>query len=309
MSTTTPTTPHHFQDRIKRERALNASSLPHQIRRYPGVDSLTCEMQGNAVRLKYDSLGGLGGGKRNAITGFTKRSAKNLADKLASLEEQEIQFITLTYPPEEVSEDPSVWKDQLELFFQRMRYDFPDFSLLWRLEKQGNGSPHFHCLAFNVSLRHEHEKTCKFNAAIVRHWQEITSTRTLPNVQLLQNRIGAYLYICGHSAKSNQVWTDRHVGRYWGILGRQEVRFAELFSGEPSVRVLRFLRRYWHSHETSRLNWLANRGRKGKRRKLNFQGKYFFRIPVSFLLDQAGIPPEERVSDCCRTSEISCGGI
>jgi hypothetical protein len=294
----TPQIPSPQKAEILKNRPQNAH--PYHIRKTLGLDSLEkSESQGHAFRFSWEKIPQgerlYKQEKRQAISRFSNASKKRLADLLAGLAEQEIHFLTLTYPPECVSKDPAIWKDDLEKFYKRMDRLYPEISFIWRLEKQQNGNPHYHILVFNVPIANEVRMTQVMSlVTFLGHasdaWQEISNNRTLPHFQPLENKIGAYLYVCGHAGKANQVWEGVKVGRYWGIKGKATLQQAPISGGLPSVQVLRLLRKYWKSQETSRLAWLRSRGRKGKRRKFTASGKYFFRIPVQIILEKSRIP-------------------
>ncbi len=93
-------------------------------------------------------------GKREAITQFTAKSRKALLCLMASLviEEGKLPlFITLTYPCRWPAE-PETWKRHLDLFGQWIRYHHKTASIIWKLEPQERGTPHYHLMVFGISF-------------------------------------------------------------------------------------------------------------------------------------------------------------
>jgi hypothetical protein len=60
------------------------------------------------------------------------------------------KFMTLTYPGTWAA-DPARWKADLDNFGLRVTRRWPGASIIWRLEFQKRGAPHFHCLVFGVA--------------------------------------------------------------------------------------------------------------------------------------------------------------
>lgn len=87
--------------------------------------------------------------------GFSRGSRRRLLFRLSELKRQALTralFVTLTYPAS-YSPDPEVWKENLELWWLRLRRKYPGASCIWRLEEQpGRGAPHFHLLVFGVGF-------------------------------------------------------------------------------------------------------------------------------------------------------------
>lgn len=90
------------------------------------------------------------GGIRSPITGFSKASRRRLKRKLVALDfrKDHWHFITLTYPGE-FGYDPERWKSHLNAFRSALLRDWGEIfrGLIWRLEQQDRGAPHYHMLS------------------------------------------------------------------------------------------------------------------------------------------------------------------
>jgi hypothetical protein len=90
--------------------------------------------------------------RRGTIAGFSASSRRRLMDLTASINRTKCglpKFMTLTYPGV-WSPDAARWKVDLDSFGKRLVRRWPSASMIWRLEFQKRGAPHFHCLVFGV---------------------------------------------------------------------------------------------------------------------------------------------------------------
>jgi hypothetical protein len=93
-------------------------------------------------------------GIRGKIRGFSRVSRNNLLGLLASINRRafrafkgRIISVGLTYPTQ-YPEDPKVCKGHLEAFLKRLKREFGDFAMFWRMGIQKRGAWHFHLLLF-----------------------------------------------------------------------------------------------------------------------------------------------------------------
>lgn len=92
-----------------------------------------------------------GGGIRGKVGLFSRQSKKRLMDLLSTLDKQEKPlFLTLTYPAEWAN-DSKVWKKDLENFCKRMTRKYSKSSLIWKLEPQKRGAPHYHLMVWGLT--------------------------------------------------------------------------------------------------------------------------------------------------------------
>jgi hypothetical protein len=114
--------------------------------------SLTVALGGEYARLRMAGAKQSGGGCRGPICGFSRASRRRLLDLVNQVDRRCITsmlFVTLTYPSE-FPESWQVWKAHLKAMIMRLRRRYPGIKLLWRLEFQQRGAPHFHILVLNV---------------------------------------------------------------------------------------------------------------------------------------------------------------
>src|SRR5919112_5624107 len=93
-------------------------------------------------------------GVRRKISGFSRKSRRNLLGRMASINrtafrayEGHLISIGLTYPSE-YPEDPKLCKRHLEALRKRLKRTYGEFSAFWRLGIQKRGTWHFHLLLF-----------------------------------------------------------------------------------------------------------------------------------------------------------------
>lgn len=89
-------------------------------------------------------------GDRREITGFSDASRHRCLKFMNSvnrtvIEATRVWFVTLTYP-KVWDDDPQVWKKQLKAFRKRLERAFGRMGVVWKLEPQKRGAPHFHLL-------------------------------------------------------------------------------------------------------------------------------------------------------------------
>jgi len=170
----------------------------------------------------------VGGGKRSAISGFSRNSRRRLMYKIAGIRRDAKLpcFVTLTYP----NEFPTVAraKRDLKVFLQRLKYKFPEASGIWKLEPQERGAPHYHCLIWGVA-----EGILLDWVAFT--WYEMSGQQdrnhllfhlgllpgSKPCVSQVRSWRGVWAYASKYLGKTFEIagWTDQWTGRFWGCWG------------------------------------------------------------------------------------------
>ena len=131
-------------------------------------------------------------------------------------------FVTLTYPAR-WDPDPERWKRDLHAWVRRLLRRYPHASVIWRLEFQERGAPHFHLLVFGV----------EFIPArwVSRTWAEVVGSgdprheRAGTRVERVRSWRGVMRYASKYLAKPQEGptgWT----GRVWGVYGRANLPLA-----------------------------------------------------------------------------------
>lgn len=90
------------------------------------------------------------GSTRGRICGFSAAARRRLLEFMASIDRAatlpaQMWMLTLTYPGV-WSGDPIIWKKHLDNFLLRLRRAWGDLGLVWKLEFQRRGAPHFHII-------------------------------------------------------------------------------------------------------------------------------------------------------------------
>jgi len=175
------------------------------------------------------------GGKRGMIKGFSFASRRRLMQTIARirLDADLPNFVTLTYPKEFPS--PIESKKHLEVFIKRLLRAFPDIGLIWKLEPQERGAPHYHMLAWGVP---EHD----LFLFTVSAWFDIAGNGdryhlafhmgglgNKPCVQAVYSREGVMRYASKYLGKTFEVagWTDIYPGRFWAVVQRDNIPFGQ----------------------------------------------------------------------------------
>lgn len=159
-------------------------------------------------------------------------------------------FVTLTYPGE-FSPDWRRWKRDLDAFLRRLERKRPESGVIWKLEPQTRGAPHFHLLVFGASY-----SLLRWWAA--RAWFEVVGSgderhlRAGTRVERLRSARGARAYAAKYLGKlpdalpSGVDWEA--VGRWWGVRHPENIPWAECITVAldyaESWKVLRVLRHF-----------------------------------------------------------------
>jgi hypothetical protein len=157
-------------------------------------------------------------------------------------------LVTLTYPAE-WSESSRAWKNDLRKFFQRMKRKIGHVSALWKLEPQRRGAPHFHLLIWGIGgvpLGDLRSWIGRIWFQVVRSGDEkhlIAGTR----VESIRDWKGVMAYASKYLGKIVDSAGWEHPGRFWGVLGRDFIPWADLVriivDYPEAVKLLRLLRR------------------------------------------------------------------
>ena len=160
---------------------------------------------------------------RGVVSGFSAAARKRMLEMLNQLVFERITFVTLTYP-KEWNPDGHEYKKHLRRFRARMERKYPKIRVLWRLEFQKRGAPHFHLLLFDAPflckfcLSYDWYKSVGSNDR--KHLKHGTNVRGVAS----QGENGKIIsYVAKYAAKplDNQAvkddsWTGRYYGR-WNI--------------------------------------------------------------------------------------------
>jgi hypothetical protein len=160
------------------------------------------------------------GGRRGSVKGFSAASRKRCLRLMACIDRYLLKwlpiFMTLTYH-HNIPADPKEWKLQLASFCKRLERRWPDASIVWKLEPQRRGAPHFHLLVFGVeTIPHEW---------VAQAWNEIVEPgnelhlQAGTQVKRAQSWNGVMSYAAKYIGKEHEGFSEQYgsVGRFWGV--------------------------------------------------------------------------------------------
>jgi hypothetical protein len=210
--------------------------------------------------------------KRGLIYEFSRRSRKRLLELSARLDysHRKTVFLTLTYPA--VFPSPKIAKQHMVAMFKRLARASLTNSVgcIWRLEFQKRDAPHFHLMLFGLpfidksviqqmwmdvigtqtrvftriemihSSRHARYYIAKYISKVPRPKSRFCSVKQTPTGHKGRSvrrwrGFNTVPYSAAHSTRVNKATgeiLENHTGRWWGVLQRSALPFAELLSIE-----------------------------------------------------------------------------
>jgi hypothetical protein len=201
--------------------------------------------------------------KRSEISEFSQKSRQGLRLSLAKVDQSKCGrpiFGTLTYPAD-FPLDQETFKRHLKIFSQRFLRSFPSAGFHWKLEFQTRGAAHFHPIFWNMGS--DKEFVGKFRVWLAWNWFEVVGSGDQKHLlagtsaDLINSQFGIIRYVSGYASKSDQTKPGCHVGRYWGIVGRANIPWANENVVELSAAQAKLVRR-----TARRYMQAMNRGRR-----------------------------------------------
>lgn len=198
----------------------------------------------------------VGGGVRGEITGFSDDSRRRLMYLIGGIMRDASLplFITLTYPNS--FPDARSSKRHLKMFQQRFKRAFPAHGSIWKLEPQKRGAPHYHILTWGLDLNQVQsfvpvawfkiagggdEKHLAWHMGLLGHGNKHC-------VQRVRSWRGVWTYASKYLGKTFEVEGWQGVGRFWGVVNRENIPFGELHQVEvtrgEAVQTIRYQRRF-----------------------------------------------------------------
>ena len=208
----------------------------------------------------------IAGGKRGRIHGFSQASRLRLMRVIAKVKRDADLplFVTLTYPDEFPSPEES--KIHLDNFIRRLQRRCPKMGMIWKLEPQMRGAPHYHCMVWGVSF-------ILLSSYVPQMWFEIAGGGD-PNhlawhegrlghgnqhcVQRVRSFRGVWSYASKYLGKTFDVarWDKKWTGRFWGVINPQNIPFGELrelvITRRLAVQIMRYERRFTRTPQASK---------------------------------------------------------
>lgn len=230
---------------------LSTTHIRPFIEFYPGASQLKVEKGGDKPEQK-------GGGMRGKIRGFSKQSRRRLMLMISKIRrDAELPlFVTLTYP--EIFPTPEKAKIDITKFFKRLRRRFKKAGLIWKLEPQERGAPHFHILMWGVNLQiardwipgNWYEIAGKADRKHLAWHMGLCGNGNVHCVQQVRSWKGVWAYAAKYLGKTFEIagWERIWTGRYWGVIAGSDIPFAKLTRVEldyrKAVQMMRYQRRY-----------------------------------------------------------------
>lgn len=210
----------------------------------------------------------VGGGLRGVIKGFSDESRRRLLETIGCVRrDAELPlFVTLTYP--ESFPEPKQAKVHLRAFLKRLGRSFPSSGLIWKLEPQERGAPHFHMLTWGCGLAdlREFVPLAWFEIAgggDQKHlrWHRGEFKNNSHCVQEVRSWNGVWAYAAKYLGKTFEVagWSEKWTGRYWGVASRSNVPFGELVEQEINTSTAYELMRYQRRFTGKRSKYTRNK--------------------------------------------------
>jgi len=169
--------------------------------------------------------------EQNDIKEFTKNSRLRLFDLITSLDYPAYGkpiFVSCTWH-EDFSDNRKDVKTFLDNFHKRLKRSLPEFHIIWKLEYQKRGAPHFHFVIFPLdsSISFQDEKIYQ---AITSHWLELKKCKCNDckiygvKIKPLNDFLHTMIYISKELGKITQNSQQHNLGRVWGSSRSMRIR-------------------------------------------------------------------------------------
>lgn len=228
---------------------------------------------GNTLKLTGYGTPGNNNTHRKAISGFTKGSRQRLMRTMSTIDQYKIigtpLFLTLTYPAV-YSLDPLQWKIDLDTFAKRLIRKYPEIVIIWRMEFQKRGAPHYHCMLLNCSKTRNYWMPKDMVPFLNTAWFESVGSGNADhfaagiNVQPIKSfrHLISYVskYISKYEEKEIDVIYPDGVGRFWGIINREYMPISpiEVELTIEEFHKLRRISRRFMEHKVDRSVFIYN---------------------------------------------------
>ena len=161
---------------------------------------------------------------RGKVVSFSARSRIRLMSKVAEVQrEVPCHFVSLTFP--DYSTTPEQAKEFLWAWWRRFERKFPKVGMIWKIEPQERGTPHFHLLIFGAKY-------------IPHLWAKATWADVLQSAGYagafhrgvdLKFVPGSWRVIAAYITKYfSKPVTMEGMGRVWGCRGRTHIPWATM---------------------------------------------------------------------------------
>jgi len=189
-------------------------------------------------------------GNKKRLAGWSRSSRNYLNRCLRSIVRGDTHPYMLTLTSQGYSEDTQVYHDQVDHFMISFERRFPDCSIVWRLEFQQRGAPHWHLLIYlsegEPPILHEDKHWIAGtwygivggDVSVMKYGTKLTDATDGEYAAKLKNYLLAF-----HHLKDNQVRDDIYTGRYWGIRNKKGLNMGPIAQGTLVYKAFVKLRR------------------------------------------------------------------
>lgn len=166
----------------------------------------------------------MAGGKRGEIRDFSSASRRRLMRLMAQVDRTQCRrrplFITLTYPAKFPTE-ARVYKAHLRSFLARFNRRYPHVPIIWRLEFQKRGAPHYHLMVFTPWFIDWRWVAGAWYDATGRadYLTLVAGTET----RAVRSWGGVMHYAAKYMSKSGALPDGQRPGRLWGVHCRKDL--------------------------------------------------------------------------------------
>ncbi len=213
---------------------------------------------GSVTSLSFDRTDGVERTRRNVtwkrgvVRGFSSASRRRLLRRIAGVNKLAYShtpaFVTLTYPACFPTE-PDIYKAHARALLKRVQRAYGASTVIWRLEFQRRGAPHFHMLCFGLKASDD------LQAWLLRNWYEVCASgdewhlERGADVQRLKSWRQVTVYLAKYLGKPDPKSRNKHVpvGRFWGVEGGNLLRVTPVswtMTYAEGVRYRRTMQRY-----------------------------------------------------------------
>lgn len=158
------------------------------------------------------------GVSRGVVSEFSRQSRKRMMQYFASIDEESVSrdttFVTLTYH-NEWGDDAHDWHADLNVFLQWLMRRYPRCGVVWRLEFQERGAPHWHLLI--VGARHIPWQDITEEWRSIAHQNSVYRGQYATKVEGIKSWRQACFYLGKYVAKVNDCPMRVTTGRCWGV--------------------------------------------------------------------------------------------
>lgn len=196
-------------------------------------------------------------------------------------------FLTLTYP----SEYPAVavTKRHRLALFKRLYRLCPNVAIVWKLEPQKRGAPHYHLCVFGLAQRGRSRRKWlqHMRGWLAGAWYDIVGSGDIKHYRAgtqfdeVRNYRHAKSYVGKYLGKDQHELLDERPGRFWGHWGKLELyqgkRIDIYISGDQVADIFRCLDK-WRLGVARRLKGVDRRRvavRYARRRRADARSRWY----------------------------------